>query len=141
MSSAVYSFKGGEPQEVMALTSGWKTVRFIKTADGTQVWVLNSRSGPQKTVIAFRGTDEGKDWYTNGDISLEKTLFHGAGKIHRGYQQSVMKPQKGRTIQRSGNGNDVPLGKKVTVAHMLELAVVPEIKDTKHLYITGHSLG
>ena len=123
--------------------TGYQSVGFITTDDGTQVWVLKKNGIP---TIAFRGTDEGKDWFTNLDLDREKPKMKGAkGSTHSGFQESLFKKQKKKlqimlTKLKRTKGSPYTTIMNGIVADRLEQMVLKEGMSTE-LHVTGHSLG
>ena len=70
-------------------------------------------SGKGVTVVVFRGTDDKADWLANLNYTTTRTPH---GKIHKGF-------------------NNVYIELKPQILKILKQV------DTKHLWITGHSLG
>ena len=123
--------------------TGYEAVGFVTTDDGTQVWVLKKNGIP---TIAFRGTDETKDWYTNLDLDREKPKMQGAeGKTHSGFQESLFKKQRKNlqmflTRLKKTKGGPYTTIKNGIVADQLEKMVLREGMSSE-LHVTGHSLG
>jgi triacylglycerol lipase len=86
---------------------------FISIVDGSMVGYVISQD--DTTVIAFRGTDfnEAGDWIVNLGLSAAATAH---GSIHAGFYDAyrAMRPQ---------------------------IKAIIDARPTKHLWITGHSLG
>lgn len=137
LSAAVYKNQGGEEIKIR-WPSGYEDVGFIETSDGTQVWVLKKNGIP---TIAFRGTDEQKDWYTNLDMDREKPkMMRAKGKVHSGFQESLFKPHKRLSLYSSKTKQTREI-KNGFVSTELEILLLQDCRMTTKLHVTGHSLG
>ena len=92
-------------------TLGFKTARFIGKED-TQLFVAQS---PNAIVVAFRGTEEIKDWLTNPDsVFLNIPL----GEVHRGFYEALQ-----------------------VVWPNIDLTIKTYQDNAQKIWFTGHSLG
>src|SRR5690606_24530480 len=74
----------GEGEELKATLGKWGLDRFNELRHGTMYACVASNE--QAVVIAFRGTDEIRDWLINARV-LSDPVEHGS--IHRGFFRSM----------------------------------------------------
>ncbi len=93
---------------------GFDKFKFISAEDGTECFIMSNK---EIIVVAFRGTEEVKDWITNLDLKLIEGAFDG--RVHQGFYTSLSNVWQ--QIER-------------TIADFRD-------NQEKSLWFTGHSLG
>jgi hypothetical protein len=93
--------------------AGLRQVQFFKAGDDTQAMLVVRGTPPDLAILAFRGTENLRDWIKN--INLPLLPFPGGGRVHAGFMRGLHAVWP--DIEQALNGLNCPL------------------------YFTGHSLG
>lgn len=115
------------PKELPKGHTKWPTMDYGEPIFGTdKVWFLKhkepfcfvSSTDDGKVYLVFRGTESTEDWIEDVEIKQKDyDLAAGYGKVHEGFLK-IYKTMNAAVIDALG-----------------------EVKNTRSLYITGHSLG
>ena len=122
----------------------WDFKLYLDAEDGTQAWILKSKSSwsgsTQKVAIIFRGTDDREDWFTNLEMNRDVNQFQNAPanvELHAGFQESIFDKQGISVISADKTESHY----SSSVKEIITTRIVPLLSDTNQLWTAGHSLG